>query len=55
LRDCAFNFETLLLGSLILPKTMASAGQDCWQAVCNSPSAVVDLAILPLGIDAMLD
>ena len=36
MRACAFHLETLLFGSLMLPKTMASAGHDCWHAVCNS-------------------
>jgi hypothetical protein len=29
---------TLLFGSFISPKTIASVGHDCWQAVTMSPS-----------------
>ncbi len=32
------SFITRLLGSLMLPKTMAPAGQAAWQAVTTSPS-----------------
>ena len=36
----------------MLPNTMALAGQDCWQAVCNSPSAIFRSSLFRL--DAML-
>jgi len=34
----AFIFATRLLGSRRSPKTIASAGHACWQAVTISPS-----------------
>src|SRR6185437_782710 len=33
-----FAPETALAASFLLPNTMASAGQACWQAVTTSPS-----------------
>src|SRR3954468_20857210 len=47
-RGCAFSLLTRLFGLLISPKTIASAGHACWQAVLSSSPMRVSFSSLAM-------
>jgi len=46
-REMLLDFEMALSGSLMLPKTIDSEGQACWQAVLKTGSGVLVTSLAP--------